>query len=36
MAILGNSFPDPNSQMHPNVLLEEHMGGIWGSAPQKT
>lgn len=23
-------FPDPNSQMHPNALLEEHMGEIWG------
>ena len=23
-------FPDSNSQMHPNALLEEHMGEIWG------
>ena len=24
------SFTDPNSQMHPNVLLEEHIGDLLG------
>lgn len=38
MAILGNSrdFPDPNSQMCPNILLEGHMEEIWGLVLQTT